>query len=410
MDEQQTKTKLDDVDIKKYLVLYRWQGLLVLGLLCAIWLFWWYEQPSGSHYVTATVTRGNVVSAIVATGTVNPVATVQVGTYVSGTIQNLYCDFNTKVKAGQLCAKIDARPYQVVYDQATANLATAQAQLQKDQANYVYAKTNYNRDSGLLKKGIISQDAFDLDKNALDQATALNAVNEATIKQRQATVAAAKVNLDYTDIISPVDGTVVSRSIDVGQTVAASFQTPTLFLIAKDLTQMQVDTSVNESDVGDAKVGQKATFSIEAYPDKIFKGQVAQVRQAPITVQNVVTYDVVISTSNPDFKLLPGMTANARIITNEHNNVLLVPVQALRFSIAGAESAAGKRNTSPLQQHVYILRQGKIKIIPVKVGLSDGVNTEISGIGVKAGDAVIINEIKSGDTTPGAPTRSLLRF
>ncbi|MDR3492413.1 MAG: efflux RND transporter periplasmic adaptor subunit [Gammaproteobacteria bacterium] len=409
MDDEQQDAKYHIANIKKYFVSNRNQILIALGLICAIWLLWTYEQPSSSQFITAPVVKGDIVSIITATGTVNPVATVQVGTYVSGTIQNLYCDYNTKVKAGQLCAKIDPRPYQVVYDQALANLATAQAQLKKDFANFIYAQTNYNRDSRLLKKGIVSQDALDLDKSALDQAIAQNGVNAATIKQREATLAAAKVNLDYTNIISPVDGTVVSRSIDVGQTVAASFQTPTLFLIAKDLTQMQVDTNVSESDVGDAKVGQKATFTVEAYPDKTFIGKVTQVRQAPISVQNVVTYDVVISTSNRDFKLLPGMTANTRIITSEHNDVLLVPVQALRFSVGKQENKAGASD-DPNQGHVYILHFGKPKLVPVTIGLSDGTNTEISGGDIQDGDQVIVNEIKPGEAVPGAPARSPLRF
>lgn len=397
-------------DLRLLRRLKRWQILTLIFALCFIFIYLWYQYPSSSQFVTVAVKQGNVSSSIVTTGTLNPVATVQVGTNVSGTIQTLYCDFNTKVKAGQLCAKIDPQPYQVAYDQAAANLASAIAQQKKDYANYVYAEINYKRDHGLLKTGVVSQDTVDLDKSTLDQAAAQNAVNNASIRQKQAALDAAKVNLDYTNIVSPVNGTVVSRSIDVGQTVAASFQTPTLFLIAKDLTKMQVDTNVSESDVGAARPGQKATFTVEAYPDRIFEGQVAQVRQAPISVQNVVTYDVVIATNNPDLILLPGMTANTRIITNVHDNVLLVPIQALRFSLSGRSGEEPSNESESSQQHIFVLRHGIPVKVPVTTGLSDGVNVEISGNGIQAGDMVIVNEIKSGNNTNTAPQRSILRF
>jgi len=390
---------------KKSVFPLRWFGALVLVVIVVGGMVAWQKQPAAPQFVTAHAAVGDVVRAITTTGTVNPVTTVQVGAYVSGTIQTLSCDYNTAVKAGQLCAKIDPRPYQVLYDQAAANLASAEAQLKKDQASLTYAKDHYDRDVGLQKSGSVSKDTLANDRSAFDQAAAQVAVDEASIKQRQAALDAAKVNLDYTDIVSPVDGTVVSRSIDVGQTVASSFQTPTLFLIAKDLTQMQVDTNVSESDVGGAKVGQKALFTVEAYPDKIFEGKVMQVRQAPITVQNVVTYDVVVGVDNPDFQLLPGMTANTRIVTDEHDKVLRVPVQALRFSLKKGEQTEVKAS------RVFVMRDGKPERVPVTVGLSDGTNTEISGDGIKDGDEVVVNEIKSGDAKAGAaPARSPLRL
>lgn len=387
--------------------LARWQILSLLLLICFVFIYAWFLNPASSTFITAPVKQGNIASAIVTTGTLNPVATVQVGTNVSGTIQTLYCDFNTKVKAGQLCAKIDPQPYQVAYDQAAANLKSAIAQQKKDYASYIYAKKNYERDRGLLKSGVVSQDTVDLDKSALDQAIAQNHFNDAAIKQKEAALDAAKVNLNYTNIVSPVDGTVVSRSIDVGQTVAASFQTPTLFLIAKDLTQMQVDTNVSESDVGAAKSELKATFTVEAYPDQVFEGKVTQVRKAPISVQNVVTYDVVVGTKNPNLILLPGMTANTRIITAEHKNVLLVPLQALRFSPAGNATTI---ESSATQQHVFVLRYGTPKQIPVTVGISDGINSEITSTEIKAGDTVIVNEIKPDNRENTPQQRSMLRF
>ncbi len=279
-------------------------------------------RSSVAQYVTAAATQGDIVQAVTATGTVNPVVTVQVGTYVSGPIVQMLCDFNTQVKKGQLCAKIDPSTYQVTLDQAQANLANGIAQLNKDQAALDYAKVTYERDQRLILENVISQDALDSQKATYEAAVAQVGVDRASILQQQASVRAAKVNLGYTNIISPVDGTVVARNVDMGQTVAASFQTPTLFLIAQDLTKMQVDTNVSESDVGPVQVGQKAGFTVDAFPDRTFWGSVAQVRQSPITVQNVVTYDVVIAVSNPELLLKPGMTANARIVTAERDDVL----------------------------------------------------------------------------------------
>ncbi len=412
----------------------RW--LLALALpVGGMGYLWWYSRPVAPQFVTAAVTRGDVVRSVITTGAVNPVVTVQVGSYVSGVIQALKCDYNTPVKAGQLCAKIDPRPYQVVVDQGVANLASARAQLRKDEAAVVFSKIIYARDLKLLKHGGVSQETVDTDKSNLDQNIAQVGLDEATIQQHQAALDAAQVNLDYTNIISPVDGVVVSRSIDVGQTVAASFQTPTLFLIAKDLTKMQVDTNVSESDVGATKDGQKASFTVESYPNKIFWGQVRQRRQAPITVQNVVTYDVVVSVDNPDFQLLPGMTANTRIITDERKDVLRVPLQALRFSPRGLGHAEASEETTEPQrptegtnehrqagegthQHqraaetrVWVLRSGQPEPVPVTAGLSDGTFVEITSGDLRAGDKVIVNEIRPGEKkTGGSPPRSPLRF
>jgi HlyD family secretion protein len=395
-------------------------ALAFVTVLAAVAIYaWWHLRPVPPHYVTATVARGDIVRSIVTTGTVNPVVTVQVGTYVSGVITELKCDFNTRVHAGQLCAKIDPRPYQLVVDQDAANLAAARAQLEKDQANLAYLKTNYERDAGLLKQGVVSQDTVDSDKSAYDQALAQVGLDQAAIKQRQAALNAARVNLDYTSIVSPVDGIVVSRNVDVGQTVAASFQTPTLFLIAKDLTKMQVDTNVSESDIGGVSVGQKASFTVEAYPNKNFWGEVTQVRQAPITVQNVVTYDVVVGVDNPQLELLPGMTANTRIITAERKDVVRVPLPALRFSPAGLPPAAGSASAAlaapgtvgPKSRggdHVWVLAGGQPQRVAVTTGLSDGTFVEITGGDLKPGDQVIVNEIRSGGQKP--PARSPLRF
>jgi HlyD family secretion protein len=376
------------------------RSTIALGVIAAsvAVLVHWYRRPADPRYVTAEVTRGPIVRAITTTGAVDPVITVLVGAYVSGTIQSTSCDYNTQVKAGQLCAKIDPRPYQVVVDQDTANLATARSQLQKDRASLVYAKINYERDARLRLHGVVSQDAVDSDKSTYDQAAAQMSLDEATIEQRQAELHAAQVNLDYTDIVSPVDGTVVSRNITLGQTVAASFQTPTLFLIAQDLTKMQVDTNVSESDVGAAKVGQKASFTVEAYPGRTFWGQVAQVREAPITVQNVVTYDVVVSVDNADLALLPGMTANTHIIIDERDDVLRVPARALRFSPQGVGSAT-RAARSDTGTSVWALRDGRPEKVTVGHGLSDGSFTEIVRGELKPGDQIVVDEV-AGEERP----------
>jgi HlyD family secretion protein len=382
--------------LRAHLPRLRWFLLFAVVVAGATIYVWQQQQAAEPHYITAPVSSGDVVRAIVTTGAVNPVVTVEVGSYVSGVIQALYCDYNTEVKAGQLCAKIDPRPFQVVVDQASANLQSAKAQLSKDQAGLAYASINYERDRKLQKQGIVSQDTVDSDKSAYDQDKAQVELDQSAIAQRIAELHAAQVNLDYTNIASPVDGTVVLRNVSVGQTVAASFQTPTLFLIAQDLTKMQVDTNVSESDVGGARVGEKACFTVEAYPDQTFCGQIYQVRRAPITVQNVVTYDVVVNVDNPDLKLLPGMTANMRIITDERDKVVRVPMQALKFSPGGFGGKGGSAATKPGGgTRVWVLRDGKPVRVPITVGLDDGTYAEVVQGDLKPGDQVVVNEVSA---------------
>jgi HlyD family secretion protein len=371
---------------------WRWGWLVaIFGVAAA--LLWLKHAPTPAKYVTVAAERGSLIRAVTATGTVNPVVTVQVGTYVSGPIVKLYCDFNTEVKKGQICAKIDPRPYQVTVEQARANLANARAQLKKDQASLKYDRLEYTRNQSLLKENVVSQDTVDSARSTADQAAAQVELDRANIQQQQASLHAAEVNLGFTDIISPVDGTVVLRNVDVGQTVAASFQTPTLFLIAQDLTRMQVDASVSESDVGPVRVGQRAEFTVDAFPHHPFPGTVIQVRQAPITVQNVVTYDVVLSVSNPELLLKPGMTANTRIITAEHEDVLKVPLQALRFSPNGAgkdDNLAHRHDDHTAS--LWVLKGKALRQIQVVRGVDDGTSVEILSGGLKAGDQVVIDE------------------
>jgi HlyD family secretion protein len=414
-------------------------GVAAVLVVATLLGYWWTHRTAAPEYLTGEVTRGAVSRTVTASGTVNPMTTVQVGTYVSGVIQTLSCDFNTQVKAGQLCAKIDPRPYQTIVDQEGAALDTARAQLAKDQANLQFSQVIYDRDVDLLNRKIVSQETVDTANNALIQARAQVALDQSTIAQRVATLNAAKVNLDYTNIISPVNGTVVSRNVTQGQTVAASFQTPTLFLIATDLTQMQVDTNVSESDIGSVAVGDKVLFTVEAYPEQTFTGEITQVRQAPLSVQNVITYDAVVGVPNPDMALKPGMTAAVRIVTAERDDVLRVPNAALRFTphargepkgagpdaaqnaappsgdtrpfggsraaSQGAAASGGARAASDGERHaVYVLKDGRPTRIPVRTGLDDDTNTEITGGDLAAGDVVIVGvRGPAGGPASGAP-------
>ena len=381
----------------------RWllRVVVAIVLVTAVSLgIWDYLKPTARiTYVTASVSRGRVAPYVTASGSVNPVVTIQVGTYVSGVIQALYCDYNTRVKAGQLCARIDPRPYQVVVDQGRAALAAARAQLVKDEASLAYASATAQRQTRLLADGLTSQDAADSAHSAYGQARAQVNLDQATIKQRQADLQAAEVNLGYTRITSPVDGIVVTRNVTQGQTVAASFQTPTLFLIATNLTQMQVDTNVSESDIGQVKAADAATFTVEAFPAHVFQGRVTQVRQSPQTVQNVVTYDVVVSADNPQLLLKPGMTADVRIVTTDIPDALRVPVEALRFWPQSVPKPTERRSVA---QEVWALRDGRPVAVAVTTGATDDVYAQIKSGALRVGEPVIVGE-RSSDGAQSGP-------
>ncbi len=384
-------------------------GVVVIIVAIALGVVHWIreEAPAG-RYITAEVTKGPIVRAVIATGTVNPVTTVQVGSYVSGPIQSIYADFNSRVKAGELIAKIDPRPFEVKVAESQAALANAKAQLGKDTADTNYKKITYERDQRLLAAEAVSQDVVDSARSAYLQGIAQMALDRANIQQQQAAVQDAQVQLNYTNIVSPVDGTIVSRNVDVGQTVAASFQTPTLFLIAKDLTQMQVDTNVSESDVGNLVTGEAAEFHVDAFPDRTFQGVVAQVRQAPITVQNVVTYDVVVNVANPELLLKPGMTANVTIVTAKRDDVVRVPVQALRFSPRSTETTHsnnnGKHQHPSREKRVWTLKDGQPTPITITTGLDDGNYAELLSDNLKPGDTVVTDQLRAtASTSAGGP-------
>ncbi len=353
-------------------------------------LFGIFGTKSPAQYATTQVTRGTVARTATATGTVNPVLTIIVGTYVSGVIQNIYCDYNTQVRAGQVCARIDPRPYHATLDQYSAQLARDQAILDKDRKDLA----RYQQLAG--ENSIARQQAEDQ--------TYLVNQDEGTVKLDQALVESAKLNLDYTNIVSPVDGTVVSRNVTGGQTVAASFQTPTLFLIATDLKQMEVDTNTSEDDVGSIRVDDKATFTVDAFPQRTFTGTVTQLRQSPQTVQNVVTYDVVVGVDNGDLALLPGMTASTRIVIEQKNDVLRVPDQALRYTPGAAANAPAAPPAG--HERVWVLRDGEPVSVMITTGVDDGNFTEIVQGDLHAGDLVITADAGapgSGKTALPAP-------
>ena len=363
-------------------------GIAGAGILVIAAVTWWHlSAPAAVSYVTAVVSRGAVTQTATATGTVNPILTIIVGSYDSGIIQSLYCDYNTEVKAGQVCAKIDPRPFQATLDQYIGQLA-------RDKATLGEARMDLARYQGLAAQSAIAR------QQAEDQVYVVQQY-DGTVKLDEALVEGAKLNLRYTDIVSPVDGTVVSRNVTQGQTVASTLQTPTLFLIGIDLKTLEVDTNVSESDVGGMKEGDPATFTVDAYPNRIFHGTIAQVRLSPQTVQNDVTYDAVVNVANEDLALKPGMTASTQIILAQRNDVLRVPDQALRYVPGGL---AGAHSVVNGQAQVWVLRNEAPVAVPVTTGLDDGTNTEITGGGLNVGDPVITAETRpQSGSTPFVP-------
>jgi HlyD family secretion protein len=360
--------------------------LVVIFAVTAVMLF--KNGGNGPKYRTEKTVKGDIVTTVTATGTVNAVTTVLVGTQVSGTIKKIYVDFNSSVKKGQLIAQIDPALFDEQVAQARANLLAAKANVEKAEASLVDAQRTRDRNAELFRKNLIARSDLDTAETNRETSKASVSAAKAQLAQADAALRNAQTNLGYTKIVSPVDGTVVSRNVDVGQTVAASFQTPTLFTIAQDLTKMQIDTSVDEADIGKVKVGQDAEFTVDAYSDNTFKGKVGQVRIAPITVQNVVTYDVVVTVDNPDFRLKPGMTANVSIIVASKKDVVKIPNAALRYR------PAERTRTKQAQKGsgVYLLENGKPKRIPVTLGISDGTFTELLTGEIREGQEVITEE------------------
>jgi HlyD family secretion protein len=363
-------------------------GIVVLAALGITAFFIFKTDEAETQYRTEKVIRGDIVTTVTASGTVNPVTTVLVGTQVSGTVKNIYVDFNSTVKKGQLIALIDPATFESQVAQAKANFLAAKANREKAEAALVDAKRTMDRNKELFSKNLIARSDLDTAETNYETSKAQVSVSEAQTAQAEASLKVAETNLGYTKILSPVDGVVISRNVDVGQTVAASFQTPTLFTIAQDLTKMQIDTNVDEADIGKVTAGQDVEFSVDAYPDTVFKGKVSQVRNAPITVQNVVTYDVVIRLDNPELKLKPGMTTNVSIILSIKNDVLKIPNAALRFNPLTSKDKTPQRGPG-----VWVMENRKPQRVPVSVGGSDGNYTELVSGEIKEGQGVIVESL-----------------
>ncbi len=355
-------------------------ALILAG--AAFW-YWWVSGAPPIQYKTAAVDRGPITAIVTATGTVNPVVSVQVGSQVSGKIAQLFADFNSIVTKGQILAQIDQQPFKARVSQARAAVKSAKGNLAKAKNMAGQRKLELDRMAALRPQAFVSQADLDLAETNYRDAAANVEVLQAQLDQAQATLASAELDLGYTTIYSPVNGIVVSRNVDVGQTLAAAFQTPILFVIAQDLTQMQVNTNVSESDIGGVAEGTTATFRVDAYPKQFFDGVVTQVRNAPISIQNVVTYDVVITVNNRDLKLKPGMTANVMIVTARKDNPLRVPNGALRFRMP--DVPVDRKRTQ-----VWTLDQAGPRQVPLTTGIADSLFTEITEGPLKEGDAVIV--------------------
>ena len=343
--------------------LRKWQVWAVVALVVialAVGVKWWTGRSAQPEYKTAKIEKGAVTASVSASGTLNPVVSVQVGSQVSGQIKELYADFNSEVKQGQLIARIDPETFEFKVRQAQADLDSSHSQLQaqraevaRQQVNLANAKRDMDRKLQLVDKGFLSPAERDNVKAVYDAQLAQVRVNtsnaknaESVVKQREAALSQAKVDLERTAIRAPVNGVVIKRSVERGQTVAASLQAPELFVIAENLEDMQVDTSIDESEIGRIRDGQKATFTVDSYPGRLFEGEVRQIRKAAQNVSNVITYLVVISAPNPNKELLPGMTANVRIVLDSREDVLLVPNAALRFRPPAAAAGSSARKKS----------------------------------------------------------------
>jgi HlyD family secretion protein len=387
-------------------------GWSIVGILfiAAGAMWWWRAQASrgpAPKFVSVPVEKGRLIARVTATGTLSALVTVQVGSQVSGRIAQISVDFNSPVKKGQVIAKIDPQLFYAAVEQAKANYLSADAQLTKAKVQAVDAQRQFDRSKALRDQKLIAQADLDTAQANADSAKAQVGAADSAVAQAKATLHQAEINLEYTTIISPTNGVVISRAIDVGQTVAASFQSPTLFTIAEDLKKMQVDTSVAEADVGKLRPDMPATFTVDAYPTERFKGKVRQIRNAPQTVQNVVTYDAVIDVDNSELKLKPGMTANVTFIYAEKDDVLKVPNAALRFRPpatmldvdGGAPRHVKKSHDTPADQRtVWVLRDGKAQSVDIRIGVSDGSVTELVD-GLHVGDQVITEA--TGDAAKG---------
>ncbi|HET6437384.1 MAG TPA: efflux RND transporter periplasmic adaptor subunit [Anaeromyxobacter sp.] len=414
--------------------------LVVLAIAGAVaWRMRAARNSATFRYETATVDRGRVVARVTATGTLSALVTVQVGSQVSGTIASLGADFNTPVKKGQVIARIDPRLFQAALEQARANVVAAEGNLAKTEAQAADAQRQLRRERELGDRKLVAQADVDTAQANADAADASVKAAQGTLAQAKAGLDSAATNLAYTTIVSPTNGVVISRNVDVGQTVAASLQAPTLFVIAENLQKMQVDTNVAESDVGRLQSGMVASFTVDAYPTRVFHGTVRQVRNAPQTVQNVVTYDAVVDVDNPDLALKPGMTATVTFVYADKEAVLRVPNAAVRFrppqGMPGTETAAngaprggpGAGTGSPRDSApegaaapgatrpatrpgdgtkvVWVLRNAQPEPARIHTGVTDGTFTEVVDGQLAQGDVVITDAIGHASGASSGPPR-----
>jgi HlyD family secretion protein len=398
----------------------RWIAVVMGAALLGggVLIFQRTRGPAEAKYLTTPAERGRLVARVTATGTLSARVTVQVGAQVSGRIQDILVDFNSPVKKDQVIAKIDPQLFVAAVEQAKANYVAADGNRNKARVQAVDGQRQFDRAKALRDQSLIAQADLDTAEANVQSARAAAAAADGAVSQAQAALHQAEINLRYTTILSPINGVVISRNVDVGQTVASALQAPTLFTIAEDLQKMQVDTAVGEADVGKLKPGMATTFTVDAYPNEKFKGVVRQIRNAPQTVQNVVTYDAVVDVNNADLKLKPGMTANATFVFVERDDVLRVPNAALRFRPpaepgerahgggrgggaggggAQAASQGRKERDAPDRRTVWVLAPNATRptAVPIRVGVSDGSLTEVLEGALNAGDAVV-TELASG--------------
>ncbi len=357
--------------------------VIVLIMIAATIVYWYSDgqkQSKTSQYKTRTIERGDIIQTISANGTLTPVVLVNVGTQVSGTVAKLYADYNDEVKIGQILVELDPALFRAQLQQSKANLLNAQVTLK-------IAESKLKRHRLLKEQEFVSLEALQAIEQETESARAQLAVNKAQVDRDQA-------NLNYSVIRSPISGVVIARDVDIGQTVAANFQTPTLFQIAKDLRQMQVNISVAEADIGQLHIGQLINFTVDAFQQRKFTGTVGQIRLNPTILENVVTYNVVALVNNDDGALLPGMTANIHFVVTQKNDVLRVPNAALRFQPKNTESSEGGKPSQPTSQSVlYLLSEGQAAPVHVTAGITDGNFTEIIDGEIQIGDKVIISEV-----------------
>lgn len=389
-------------------------GLLVVGVGgTGVWQFSRQHQQPPQRFETVKLDRGAILSKVTATGTLSALVTVQVGSQVSGRLQQILVDFNAPVRKGQVLAKLDPQLFDAALEQAKANAMASRGGLRKAQIQALDLERQYLRAKSLSERKLIAPADLDTAFATSEAAKAQVEVAQGNAEQAMASLHQAEVNLAYTTIVSPINGVVISRNVDVGQTVAASLQAPTLFVIAEDLRKVQVDSSVAEADVGKLRPGMNAEFSVDAYPAERFHGQVRQIRNAPQTVQNVVTYDAVIDVANPELKLKPGMTANVSFVVAERQGALRLPNAALRFRLPDSKGEKGARDkrrgngeTTRSGPHgasdvrkVWVLRDGKPQEAKVKVGISDGSVTELVSAELHEGNE-IITDVSGGAIPP----------